>query len=96
MISKSPDDFLLGAIIGSAIGVVAALILAPSSGEALRSKIAHGITSASKIGRKTIRTTGRAGIKSKLKNASAPVKKEIKRAVKPKPASKGRAAASAE
>lgn len=43
MISKLPEKFLVGALIGCAIGATAALILTPISGERLRKRIAYGL-----------------------------------------------------
>lgn len=43
MESKTAEDFLLGALIGGAIGAATALMLTPFSGEALRNKIRNGL-----------------------------------------------------
>lgn len=43
MESKTAEDFLWGALIGSAIGAATALMLTPLSGEALRKKIKTGL-----------------------------------------------------
>lgn len=40
--SSTSEDFLIGALIGGAIGVAAALMLTPIRGEALRKRIADG------------------------------------------------------
>lgn len=42
MNSKTAEDFILGALIGGAIGAATALMLAPLSGHALRNKIVNG------------------------------------------------------
>ncbi|MBA2728430.1 MAG: YtxH domain-containing protein [Parachlamydiaceae bacterium] len=83
MISKSSDEFIIGALIGSAIGVAAALMLAPSSGESLRDKIVNGFKSSSAATKRATRATGRTGIKSKLKTAAAPIVKAAKTAARP-------------
>lgn len=41
--TSTSEDFLIGALIGGAIGAAAALMLTPLSGETLRRRIAHGI-----------------------------------------------------
>lgn len=45
METKTAEDFLWGALIGSAIGAATALMLTPISGEALRKKIKNGLPS---------------------------------------------------
>ncbi len=82
MTSKTPDDFIIGALIGSAIGVAAALMLAPSSGESLRNKIVQGFNG-THAGRKPAKHTGRDSITSKLKKAAeSKVEKKPARAPK--------------
>jgi len=43
MDSETSENFIFGALIGGAIGAVAALILAPTSGESLRRKIGNSL-----------------------------------------------------
>lgn len=44
MPSNRPEEFFWGAVVGGAIGIAAALIWAPSSGEKLRKTIVNGFS----------------------------------------------------
>lgn len=45
MVTRTQQEFLLGALIGGAVGAAAALIITPLSGAALRKQMANGINS---------------------------------------------------
>lgn len=58
MANNTPEDFIMGALIGSAIGIAAAMILTPFSGESLRKKIAKRFESAAPPTKKALSTRG--------------------------------------
>jgi len=56
-------DFLIGAVVGSVLGAVTALLLAPKSGKELRADIAE---QAHQVGEKTQRLAGTVGSKTQV------------------------------
>jgi gas vesicle protein len=75
MTSNKPEDFLLGALIGSAIGAAAALVFAPVSGNSLRRSLTNGF-------KMPFRSVKKHTISSKLNSAAAKLKKAAPKVAK--------------
>lgn len=79
MVSKDQENFLVGALVGGAVGAAAALLLTPYSGSEIRKRVRQGIN----------QINGH-GIKAKARGLAGTVHKKAKkkRATKSKTAAK--------
>ncbi len=59
MANNTPDDFIMGALVGSVIGIAAALILTPVSVESLRKKFSDRFKAFPKLTKKPFMRTRR-------------------------------------
>lgn len=83
MVSKTNENFLLGALIGGAIGTTLALLLTPVSGEEFRSHVQKGLDHLNgKKYKKPAHKTGGYTSKRVSKSLLATAEKKKKRSVK--------------
>ena len=76
MVTKTQQEFLLGALIGGAIGAATALFLTPLSGAALRHQMTTGF---GHLNGASPKPRPKAKAKSKVRKAGSPTKKAVKK-----------------